>query len=81
MMIRLMRDAVIGGTTTVTQALQQRLSNYNKDTSCTVFYATDVTDCASFVSLEMFQLVTDSGGRVVVSKPLSNDRQPKTPLT
>lgn len=42
--------AVISGTTTVTQALQQRLSNYNKDTSCTVFYATDVTDCAGFVS-------------------------------
>lgn len=60
-------DAVISGTTTVTQALQQRLSNYNKDTSCTVFYATDVTDCAGFVSVEMFQLLTQSGGGVVVS--------------
>lgn len=59
--------AVISGTTTVTQALQQRLSNYNKDTSCTVFYATDVTDCAGFVSVEMFQLLTQSGGGVVVS--------------
>ena len=65
-------DAVISGTTTVTQALQQRLSNYNKDTSCTVFYATDVTDCAGFVSVEMFQLVTDSNP-VAVFKPLSND--------
>lgn len=60
-------DAVISGTTTVTQALQQRLSNYNKDASCTVFYATDVTDCAGFVSVEMFQLLTQSGGGVVVS--------------
>lgn len=60
-------NAVISGTTTVTQALQQRLSNYNKDTSCTVFYATDVTDCAGFVSVEMFQLLTQSGGGVVVS--------------
>lgn len=60
-------DAVISGTTTVTQALQQRLSNYNKNTSCTVFYATDVTDCAGFVSVEMFQLLTQSGGGVVVS--------------
>ena len=65
-------DAVISGTTTVTQALQQRLSNYNKDTSCTVFYATDVTDCAGFVSVEMFQLGTDSNP-VAVFKPLSND--------
>ena len=55
--------AVISGTTTVTQALQQRLSNYNKDTSCTVFYATDVTDCAGFVSVEMFQLLTSVGRR------------------
>ena len=58
---------MISGPTTVTQALQQRLSNYNKDTSCTVFYATDVTDCAGFVSVEMFQLLTQSGGGVVVS--------------
>lgn len=65
-------DAVISGTTTVTQALQQRLSNYNKDTSCTVFYATDVTDLTNFASLEMLQLVTDSNP-VAVFKPLSND--------
>lgn len=65
-------NAVISGTTTVTQALQQRLSNYNKDTSCTVFYATDVTDLTNFASLEMLQLVTDSNP-VAVFKPLSND--------
>ena len=60
-------NAVISGTTTVTQALQQRLSNYNKDTSCTVFYATDVTDCAGFASPEVTQLLTQSGEGVVVS--------------
>lgn len=59
-------DAVISGTTTVKEALQQCLSNY-KDASCTVFYATDVTDCAGFTSPEMFQLLTQSGGGVVVS--------------
>lgn len=58
--------AVISGTTTVTQALQQRLSNY-KDASCTVFYATDVTECAGFASPEWFKLLTQSGGGVVVS--------------
>lgn len=58
--------AVISGTTTVTQALQQCLSNY-KDASCTVFYATDVTECAGFASPELFKLLTQSGGGVVVS--------------
>lgn len=58
--------AVISGTTTVTQALQQRLRNY-EDASCTVFFATDATECAGFVSVEMFQLLTQSGGGVVVS--------------
>lgn len=64
-------DAVISGTTTVTQTLQQCLSNY-KDASCTLFYATDVTDLTNFASLEMLQLVTDSNP-VAVFKPLSND--------
>ena len=59
-------DAVISGTTTVKQALQQCLSNY-KDASCTLFYATDVTECAGFASPEMFKLLTQSGGGVVVS--------------
>lgn len=59
-------NAVISGTTTVKQALQQCLSNY-KDASCTVFYATDVTECAGFASPEMFKLLTQSGGGVVVS--------------
>ena len=65
-------NAVISGTnTTVKQALQQCLSNY-KDASCTLFYATDVTDLTNFASLEMLQLVTDSNP-VAVFKPLSND--------
>ena len=64
--------AVISGTnTTVKQTLQQCLSNY-KDASCTLFYATDVTDLTNFASLEMLQLVTDSNP-VAVFKPLSND--------
>lgn len=65
-------NAVISGTnTTVKQPLQQCLSNY-KDASCTLFYATDVTDLTNFASLEMLQLVTDSNP-VAVFKPLSND--------
>ena len=65
-------NAVISGTnTTVKQALQQCLSNY-KDASCTLFYATDVTDLTNFASLEMLQLVTASNP-VAVFKPLSND--------
>lgn len=64
-------NAVISGTTTVKQTLQQCLSNY-KDASCTLFYATDVTDLTNFASLEMLQLVTDSIP-VAVFKPLSND--------
>ena len=60
-------NAVISGTnTTVKQTLQQCLSNY-KDASCTLFYATDVTDLTNFASLEMLQLLTQSGGGVVVS--------------
>lgn len=65
-------NAVISGTnTTVKQTLQQCLSNY-KDASCTLFYATDVTNLTNFASLEMLQLVTDSNP-VAVFKPLSND--------
>ena len=65
-------NAVISGTnTTVKQTLQQCLSNY-KDASCTLFYATDVTDLTNFASLEMLQVVTDSNP-VAVFKPLSND--------
>lgn len=65
-------NAVISGTnTTVKQTLQQCLSNY-KDASCTLFYATDVTDLTNFASLEMLQLVTDSNP-VAVFKPLSNN--------
>ena len=65
-------NAVISGTnTTVKQTLQQCMSNY-KDASCTLFYATDVTDLTNFASLEMLQLVTDSNP-VAVFKPLSND--------
>lgn len=65
-------NAVISGTnTTVKQTLQQCLSNY-KDASCTLFYATDVTDLTNFASLEMLQLVTDSIP-VAVFKPLSDD--------
>lgn len=65
-------NAVISGTnTTVKQTLQQCLSNY-KDASCTLFYATDVTDLTNFASLEMLQFVTDSNP-VAVFKPLSND--------
>lgn len=60
------KNAVISGTTTVKEALQQCLSNY-KDASCTVFYATDVTECAGFASPEWFKLLTQSGGGVVVS--------------
>lgn len=56
--------AVISGTTTVTQALQQRLSNY-KDASCTIFSATDVTDCAGFTSPEVYRLTMESHGIVV----------------
>lgn len=61
--------AVISGTTTVTQALQQRLSNYNKDTSCTVFYATDVTGEANLVSVETVKLLLWSKSVVVSGDP------------
>lgn len=53
------KDAVISGTTTVADALQQCLRNY-KDASCTLFYATDVTECAGFTSPEVTQLLTQS---------------------
>mgnify|MGYP000461900381 CR=1 FL=1 len=59
-------NTVISGTTTVKLALQQRLSNY-KDASCTLFYATDVTDCAGLTSPEVTKLLTQSGEGVVVS--------------
>lgn len=62
------KDAVISGTTTVTQALQQCLSNY-KDASCTLFYATDVTGLTNFASLEMLQLVRVSTPVVVSGDP------------
>ena len=58
------KDAVISGTTTVADALQQRLSNY-EDASCTVFYATDVTGLTNFAPLEMLQLVRASTPVVV----------------
>ena len=58
------KDAVISGTTTVADALQQRLSNY-EDASCTVFYATDVTGLTNFAPLETLQLVTVSTPVVV----------------
>lgn len=58
--------AVISGTTTVTQTLQQRLRNY-EDASCTLFFATDATECAGFASPEVTKLLTQSGGGVVVS--------------
>lgn len=57
-------NKVISGTTTVTQALEQCLSNY-KDASCTVFYATDVTAFANLTTLEMYQLVRASAPVVV----------------
>lgn len=62
------KDAVISGTTTVTQALQQCLRNY-KDASCTLFYATDVTGLTNFASLEMLQLVRVSTPVVVSGNP------------
>lgn len=58
------KNAVISGTTTVADALQQCLSNY-KDASCTLFYATDVTGLTNFASLEMLQLVRFSTPVVV----------------
>ena len=58
------KDAVISGTTTVADALQQRLSNY-EDASCTIFYATDVTGLTNFAPLETLQLVTVSTPVVV----------------
>lgn len=54
-------NAVISGTTTVEQALQQCLSNY-KDASCTAFFATDVTGYAGFASPEVYQLIMESHG-------------------
>lgn len=57
-------DAVISGTTTVADALQQCLSNYT-GASCTLFYATDVTDFANLTWLEMTQLVRVSTPVVV----------------
>lgn len=62
------KDAVISGTTTVADALQQCLSNY-KDASCTLFYATDVTGLTNFASLEMLQLVRVSTPVVVSGDP------------
>ena len=50
------KDAVISGTTTVEQTLQQCLSNY-KDASSIVFYATDVTGEANLVSVETVKLL------------------------
>lgn len=50
--------------TTVKEALQQRLSNY-EDASCTLFYATDVTGLTNFAPLEMLQLVRVSTPVVV----------------
>ena len=57
-------NAVISGTTTVEQALQQCLSNY-KDASCTGFFATDVTGYAGFASPEVYQLIMESHGIAV----------------
>lgn len=64
-------QAVISGTTTVKEALQQCLSNY-EDASCTLFYATDVTDKANFASAEMIQLFTQSEP-VFVFEDLTSD--------
>lgn len=57
-------NAVISGTTTVQETLQQCLSNY-KDASCTAFYATDVTECAGLTSLEVYRLIMSSHGFAV----------------
>ena len=57
-------NAIISDTTTVKQALQQRLRNY-EDASCTLFFAADVTDCAGLVSPEVTQLITQSEPVVV----------------
>lgn len=57
-------NAVISGTTTVKEALQQCLSNY-RDASCTVFYAADITDYANSALLETYQLLTESEPVVV----------------
>lgn len=57
-------NAVISGTTTVKDALQQCLSNY-RDASCTVFYAADITDYANSALLETYQLLTGSEPVVV----------------
>lgn len=54
--------------TTVKEALQQRLSNY-ENASCTLFYATDVTDLTNFAPLEMLQLVRVSTPVVVSGEP------------
>lgn len=57
-------NAVISGTTTVGQALEQCLSNY-EDASCTLFAVTDVTECAGFASSEAYRLIKESSGIVV----------------
>lgn len=54
-------NAVISGTTTVADALQQCLSNY-KDASCTAFFATDVTGSAGLASPEAYWLTMESHG-------------------
>ena len=61
-------NAVISGTTTVKQALQQCLSNYT-DASSIVFYATDVTGEANLVSVETVKLLLMSKPVVVSGKP------------
>ena len=55
---------ISGTTTTVAQALQQRLSNY-KDASCTAFLATDVTGSAGLTSPETYWLIMESSGIAV----------------
>ena len=73
------KDAVISGTTTVKQALEQCLSNY-EDASYAVFYATDVTEYVGFASPEVFQLLTQSGDPVVISGDLDEATKNATHL-
>lgn len=61
-------NAVISGTTTVADALQQCLSNYT-DASSIVFYATDVTGEANLVSVETVKLLLMSKPVVVSGEP------------
>lgn len=49
---------------TVEATLTDILSNY-KDASCTIFSATDVTECAGFASPEVYRLAMESQGIVV----------------